>query len=77
MMALRQIQPIQSHSLTIQLPPAFLGYPQAEIIVLPLGEAANTSAMTTELFIQRFAGAQLDFPEREPVGQSQEREDWE
>ncbi len=27
MMALRQIQPIQSHSLTIQLPPTFLGYP--------------------------------------------------
>jgi hypothetical protein len=41
MMALRQIQPIQGHSLTIPLPPAFLRYPQAEIIVLPLEPVQN------------------------------------
>lgn len=77
MMALRQIQPIQGHSLTVPLPPAFLRYPQAEIIVLPLGEAVNTAAMTTELFIQRFAGALPAFPEIDPVGYSPEREGWE
>jgi hypothetical protein len=77
MMALRQIQPIQGHSLTVELPPAFLGYPQAEIIVFPLGTATTPAAMTTELFIQRFAGALPDFPEIDPVGHSQEREGWE
>ncbi len=60
MIALRQIQTIEGNAVTIQLPPEFNDYHQAEIIVLPSGERVKTTS--TEQFIQRFAGSLEDFP---------------
>lgn len=61
MIALRQIQTLTGDSVTIQLPPEFKNYQQAEIIILPLEESLKQSS-ATELFIQQFAGAFSDFP---------------
>jgi len=63
MIALRQIQTIAGDSVTIQLPPEFKNYQQAEIIILPLEESFKQN--NPESFIQLFAGSIPDFPEVE------------
>jgi hypothetical protein len=73
MIALRQIQNIESKTVTIKLPPEFNSYQQAEIIVLPI-EESKKNTLNIETFIQRFAGAIPDFPEIEDEGLPQERE---
>jgi len=73
MIALRQIQTIAGDSVTIQLPPEFKNYQQAEIIILPLEESFKQN--NTESFIQRFAGSIPDFPEVEEELRLEERED--
>jgi len=73
MIALRQIQTIAGDSVTIQLPPEFKNYQQAEIIILSLEESFKQN--NTESFIQRFAGAIPDFPEVEEDLRLEERED--
>ena len=72
MIALRQIQTIAGDSVTIQLPPEFKNYQQAEIIILPLEESFKQN--NTESFIQRFAGSIPDFPEVEEELRLEERE---
>jgi len=73
MIALRQIQTISGDSVTIQLPPEFKNYQQAEIIILPLEESFKQN--NTESFIQRFAGSIPDFPDVEDELRLEERED--
>lgn len=75
MIALRQIQTLADDSVTIQLPPEFKNYQQAEIIILPLEESLK-QPNTTESFIQRFAGALPDFPELTDTLLLEERDSW-
>ena len=73
MIALRQIQTIADDSVTIQLPPEFKNYQQAEIIILPLEESFKQN--NTESFIQHFAGSIPDFPDVEDELRLEERVD--
>jgi hypothetical protein len=70
MIALRQIQSIDGDFITIKLPVEFKNYSQAEIIILPFEKSIKNN---TEMFIQRFAGSILDFPEIESL-QAEERD---
>ncbi len=74
MLALRQIHTIQSHRLSIQLPPEFDSYRQVEIIIMPV-ESSTKARLSTREFISRFAGSIPDFPALESPGALQEREE--
>ena len=74
MLALRQICIIENNQLVIQLPSSFEGYQAVEVIVLPV-ESTQKRPLSTPEFLHRFAGVIPDFPEIEPPGVLQEREE--
>jgi len=74
MFALRQIYTIQDNQLVIQLPSSFEGYRTVEVIVLPV-ESSQKEQLSTQAFLQRFAGVMPDFPEIESPGILQEPEE--
>ena len=73
MFALRQVYTIQDNQLVIQLPSSFEGYRTVEVIVLPI-ESSQKQQLSTQAFLQRFAGVMPDFPEIESPGILQEPE---
>ncbi len=59
MLALRQVCANVNHQIMVKLPAEFDAYRQVEVIVLPV---ESTQTLSTQAFIQRFAGAMPDFP---------------
>ncbi|MGA9396097.1 MAG: hypothetical protein WBV56_12250 [Azonexus sp.] len=77
MQALRKIMDVSGSSLTVELPPDWIGLDKAEVIVFPVGQGdlaeITQPAMTMEELVKRFSGAIPDFPDRLPQGEYEVR----